>query len=72
MKACLYEATADGKNSIAFPALGTGILKCPPAQVAKLMFDCTEKFFLDHPESPIEEVMFVLHPGNMDCVQVSF
>jgi O-acetyl-ADP-ribose deacetylase (regulator of RNase III) len=44
MTRCLKEAEERKLSSIAFPALGTGILGYPPCLTAKTMFDAVEEY----------------------------
>ncbi|HDD53515.1 MAG TPA: macro domain-containing protein [Thermosulfidibacter takaii] len=56
----LLRAHELGLKSIAFPALGTGVGGFSLKEAAKIMFQATEKFLQDHPDTSLEEVVFCL------------
>ncbi len=47
-------------NSIAFPALGTGVAGFPVDECAEVMIDAVRDFERTHAESAVQEVVFVL------------
>ena len=48
-------------KSIAFPALGTGVGGFPLDRCAKVMYEEVLKYEKEHPDTSIEEVVFVLY-----------
>ena len=56
----LLRAHELGIRSIAFPALGTGVGGFSLAEAARIMFQASKKFVSDHPNTPLEEVIFCL------------
>ncbi|MBU0511243.1 MAG: macro domain-containing protein, partial [Chloroflexi bacterium] len=47
-------------NSIAFPAISTGIFGFPKERAASVIFDAIEQYFLDHPDSGVSLVRLTL------------
>ncbi len=47
-------------NSIAFPAISTGIFGFPKERAASITFDAIEQYFLDHPDSGVSLVRLTL------------
>ncbi|CAG2257296.1 unnamed protein product [Mytilus edulis] len=56
MQNCLLKANTSAYKSIAFPALGTGNLKYPMSEVARMMFANVKKFERGNPISSITDV----------------
>lgn len=55
--------------SIAFPAIGTGTLKFPRAEVAKIYFDVVISFSQKNPDTSLQEVRFVLYDQDHTTAQ---
>lgn len=55
--------------SIAFPAIGTGTLQFPRAEVAEIYFDVVISFNQKNPDTSLKEVMFVLYDQDHPTVQ---
>ena len=55
--------------SIAFPAIGTGTLQFPRAEVAKIYFDEVISFNQKNPATSLKEVRFVLYDQDHPTVQ---
>ncbi|XP_041371226.1 protein mono-ADP-ribosyltransferase PARP14-like isoform X2 [Gigantopelta aegis] len=70
---CLLHAHNTKRNSLAFPALGTGKLKkkYQVDAVAMCMFETVHKFALEHRRTSIKSVMFVLRESDKS-VQEAF
>ncbi len=47
-------------ESIAFPALGTGVGGFSLEEAARIMYQSVEQFYTDHPDTSLEEVVFCL------------
>jgi len=56
VKSSLAIAHAEGLESIALPAISSGIFGFPKDRCARLMFDAVEAFFADHADSTIKRV----------------
>lgn len=56
-------------TSIAFPAIGTGILRFPRAEVAEIYFDEVMSFNQSNPTTSLKEVKFVLYDQDYPTVQ---
>ncbi|KAK3598397.1 hypothetical protein CHS0354_019800 [Potamilus streckersoni] len=69
MKKCLDECEKGGFTSIAFPALGTGILNYPRHIVAKEMFQHIYTYSRDNPSSSIKEVRFVVYQKDQSTIK---
>ncbi|XP_052081887.1 uncharacterized protein LOC127719694 isoform X2 [Mytilus californianus] len=69
MKSCLQTANESEFVSIAFPAFGTGHLGYPKQQVANTMFSCVETFFRRHPNTPLQDVRFVVYDKDFTTVK---
>ncbi|VDI13260.1 Hypothetical predicted protein [Mytilus galloprovincialis] len=61
---CLTEANKYGSESIAFPALGTGILKFPSDIAASIFIKATQDFLHSHPRTSITDIRVVVYGGN--------
>lgn len=55
--------------SIAFPAIGTGTLQFPRAEVAEIYFDEVKSFKQKNPATSVKEVKFVLYDQDRPTVQ---
>ena len=66
---CLQEATRMGMATIAFPAIGTGTLQFPRAEVAAMYFDEVISFNQKNPATSLKEVRFVLYDQDHPTVQ---
>lgn len=67
---CLNELEKDGFKSIAFPALGTGMLGYPYCAVANTMVTVVHSYGKKNPDTKIERVHFFLHPDHKACQTV--
>jgi O-acetyl-ADP-ribose deacetylase (regulator of RNase III)/phosphoribosyl-ATP pyrophosphohydrolase len=65
---CLNKCNSNGKDSIAFPAIGTGILGFPHDVAAKIFFEETKKFEKKIQNCKIKEVSFVVY--NQDAKSI--
>uniref|UniRef100_A0A8C5RA89 Poly [ADP-ribose] polymerase n=1 Tax=Leptobrachium leishanense TaxID=445787 RepID=A0A8C5RA89_9ANUR len=66
---CLNTAAARRMNSIAFPAIGTGIMGFPKAKVAAIMFDEILSFSSRIKLQSLQEVHLVLHPSDAESIK---
>ncbi|XP_071142211.1 macro domain-containing protein lmo2759-like [Mytilus edulis] len=66
---CLKKASDLNMTSIAFPAIGTGILNFPVDIVAKTMFEIVLLYKEKAPDSSIKNVEFVINPIDTDTVR---
>ncbi|XP_076461034.1 uncharacterized protein LOC143293721 [Babylonia areolata] len=66
---CLLQASLEGHTSIAFPTLGSGMLRYPCEAVAKLMFSTINFFFREMPHSTLQTVFIVVFFQNFAAVQ---
>ncbi|XP_015284501.1 PREDICTED: poly [ADP-ribose] polymerase 14-like [Gekko japonicus] len=66
---CLTITEQHFLTSITIPAVGTGNLGFPKPLVAKLMFDEVFKFSQKNNPTALQEVHFVLHPSDTDCIK---
>jgi len=57
----LLRAHELGIESIAFPALGTGVGGFPFSEAAEVMYLAVEKFSKEHPDTSIKKVIFCLY-----------
>lgn len=62
-------ATTNGKQSIAFPAIGTGILGFPQKEAARIFFKKTKSFARKTPNSSLKEVAFVLFHKDLKTIE---
>ena len=69
IKNCLKRCNSNGKRSIAFPAIGTGVLGFPRDVVAKILFEETKEFEKRNPNSSIKEVSFVAYSQDAESIQ---
>lgn len=58
-----------GMATIAFPAIGTGTLQFPRAEVAEIYFDEVMSFNQKNPATSLKEVRFVLYDQDLPTVQ---
>ena len=68
---CLAEAERVGADSIAFPAIGTGILNYPPESVGKAFIEASAKFAEENPESSLETIKLVIFRRDNKTVRWS-
>ena len=61
---CLSIADESGCESIAFPALATGVGGFPVGECANVMMTAAKRYVESHPESRIERVVFVLFSSS--------
>ncbi|KAL2081153.1 hypothetical protein ACEWY4_023006 [Coilia grayii] len=66
---CLEQAERLGLRSLTFPAIGTGNLGFPRAEVASLMLDAILKFSQKRGSNNVQEVVFILHPSDAKTTQ---
>ena len=71
MNTCLCKANEYSAKSIAFPAIGAGKLRYPVQFVASEMFDAVKEFEKKCYTTSLEEVFFVIFPGDTVAVEVS-
>lgn len=69
LKKCLEEADNENMESIAFAAIGTGNLKFPREQVAKIYFDEVITYNQKNPKTTLKDVRFVLYEKDADTIQ---
>ncbi|XP_062596514.1 protein mono-ADP-ribosyltransferase PARP14-like [Saccostrea cucullata] len=69
MQNCLSEAQKRSMSSIAFPALGTGLLNYPIDRVAEEMCNAIVNFSKDNPNTSLENVAFVIHEKDTAIIQ---
>ncbi|XP_071170581.1 protein mono-ADP-ribosyltransferase PARP14-like isoform X3 [Mytilus edulis] len=66
---CLNSASDHKMTSIAFPAIGTGVLNFPVDIVAKTMFEIVLLYKQKVPDSSIKSVEFVIYPEDTAAVR---
>ncbi|XP_078259604.1 protein mono-ADP-ribosyltransferase PARP14-like isoform X2 [Rhinoraja longicauda] len=64
IKDCLTNTEGSNLDSIAFPAIGTGMLCFPKDVVASIMFKAVLKFSTDRRSAHLKTVYFVVHPDD--------
>lgn len=69
MKKCLKEGDRRNAKSIAFAAIGTGTLRFPRDQVAKIYFDEVVSFSKRNPTTKLKDIRFVLYDKDTPTVQ---
>lgn len=69
IKSCLQKCHTLGKKSIAFPAIGTGILGFPHKVAAKIFFEETKRFEKTVSQCKIKKVSFVLYNQDVKSIQ---
>lgn len=69
---CLEKANANQFSTLAFPALGTGMLEFPPDVVANLIKETVKRFESDHPKSSIRKIVFVIYHKNKSTLKVLY
>ncbi|XP_022787787.1 poly [ADP-ribose] polymerase 14-like [Stylophora pistillata] len=69
IKKCLKEGDRKNAKSIAFAAIGTGILRFPRDQVAKIYFDEVVSFSKRNPNTKLKDIRFVLYDKDTPTVQ---
>ncbi|KAM4697941.1 protein mono-ADP-ribosyltransferase PARP14 [Rhinophrynus dorsalis] len=69
IKDCLCRSVKSSMKSISFPAIGTGNLGFPKNLVASIMFEEILKFSSKSKVQCLQEVNFVLHPGDTDTIK---
>ena len=67
---CMIAASEKRFESIAFPAIGTGVLNFPPSVVAKVMFETVTLFKNQCPDCSLKKVEFVIYPKDTAAVEV--
>jgi len=71
LKEVFRRADAGAYTSIAFPAVGTGVLRIPRALVAKWMYDEAEEFSQKNPNTSLRDVRFVVYDKDVQTVAVT-
>ena len=56
---------------MAIPALGTGNMGYSRDMVAKLMYETVVQFAKDNPSTTINDVLFIVYPGDSQTIAVS-
>ncbi|XP_028392654.1 protein mono-ADP-ribosyltransferase PARP14-like [Dendronephthya gigantea] len=69
IKNCLQKCHSSGKTSIAFPAIGTGILGFPHDVAAKIFFGETKEFGQRVSNCSIKEVSFVVYSQDAKSIE---
>ncbi|KAK3746699.1 hypothetical protein QZH41_018917, partial [Actinostola sp. cb2023] len=69
INSCLKEADKRGFLSIAFPAIGTGNFGFPRDIVAKVFYEEVDQFKINHPQTSLMEVHFVLFHKDKPTIQ---
>ncbi len=64
VKKTLELAEENKLESIAFPAIGTGIAGFPLEECAKIMFDVVDKHMKGYPNSSLKDIYFVLFDSH--------
>ena len=67
----LAEGLTAGRKSIGVPALGTGTLKYPAELVAATMFQAVMEYGVQHPDTTISDVYFILYKKDDNLIKVS-
>ena len=68
---CLELADKRGMTSLAFPALGTGVLGFPADIVARLLFETIQDYEYVNPDTGIRSVLLVVYYDDTPTVQVN-
>ncbi|KAL9974244.1 hypothetical protein ACROYT_G011259 [Oculina patagonica] len=66
---CLEKADNQNMESIAFAAIGTGILQFPRDKVAEVYFDEVITYNEKNPKTTLKDVRFVLYEKDADTIQ---
>ncbi|XP_052704649.1 uncharacterized protein LOC128180570 [Crassostrea angulata] len=61
---CLSLADDRKFKTLAFPAIGTGRLQIPPDVVATCVQEVVEEYSLSHPQTSVEQLIFVIHEAD--------
>ncbi|XP_050406446.1 protein mono-ADP-ribosyltransferase PARP14 [Patella vulgata] len=67
---CLQQAEKDGIVSIAFPAIGAGILKYPREEVANNLFEIVHEYGENNPTTTLTDVVFVMFKDDQNVIKV--
>ena len=70
MNQCLLMTTLEEQYSLAIPALGTGQLKYPGTEVAKIMIDAVIEHLEKNPTGSISDVKIVIFNKDQKTQQV--
>ena len=70
MSKCLKRAHKAKLQSIALPALGTGVLGMPPNESATVMYEEVDKFSRKCPSTTVKDVRFVIFETDTSVLQV--
>jgi O-acetyl-ADP-ribose deacetylase (regulator of RNase III) len=62
----LLRAEELGMQSIAFPAISTGIFRFPKQRAARINFDTFKSYFAEKPDSAIRLVQLILWEGTLE------
>ena len=71
MNACLSAAHAAGMASVAFPAIGTGVIGVPPAESACIMFEQVASFIDSNSPTTLNDVRFVIYEQDAATLKVN-
>ncbi|KAK3094976.1 hypothetical protein FSP39_008624 [Pinctada imbricata] len=69
---CLHQADMSKYRTLAFPALGTGVLEMPPVRVARTMMAIIRRFETNHPHTTLSTVRILIHPKDAVIYRVYF
>ncbi|XP_071091170.1 protein mono-ADP-ribosyltransferase PARP14-like isoform X2 [Haliotis cracherodii] len=69
LNALLKKTHQSNWKTMAIPALGTGNLGYSRDLVAKLMYDTVVQFGKDNPDTTINDVLFIVYPGDAKTIQ---
>ncbi|XP_060603250.1 uncharacterized protein LOC132756248 isoform X2 [Ruditapes philippinarum] len=67
---CLEQASEMKYKTIAFPAIGTGVLRYPIDLVAAAMFESVERFKSVYMDTSLTTVLFVIYPANITVMEI--
>lgn len=56
-------------TSVAFPAIGTGNLRFPPAETARIMLEETVRYCLSNPKASVKDIRFLLLQRNGEVIE---
>ncbi|XP_048243031.1 protein mono-ADP-ribosyltransferase PARP14-like [Haliotis rufescens] len=67
---CLIRASTSNLKSIAFPLIGTGILKYPCDKVVKCIFESFDEFKTSNPHTSLYEARVVVYPEDTTSLEI--
>jgi O-acetyl-ADP-ribose deacetylase (regulator of RNase III) len=72
LRAAFGIAHDEGWSSLSFPAVSSGIFAVPADVCARAYLRAVDRFFAEHPGTPLKTIRLVLFPGPMaDAVQAA-